>query len=203
MFCKGLAVVLSAPSGAGKTTVAKQLVSAMSPHLCLSVSYTTRPKRTNEVDEVDYHFVNAQQFEDMIQRDDFLEWAQIHDYLYGSSLHWVRNKLHKGHNVLLIVDVQGAEQLKKRLPNCLLVFMVPPSLKCLEQRLRERNTESLRCIEQRLQAAHYEVRFGLKHYDYVIINDQLESTKEDLQTIIRAQHLLRVDREELRLRLLS
>lgn len=203
MLCKGLAVVLSAPSGAGKTTLAQHLVSIMSPRLCLSVSYTTRSKRSNEQNGVDYHFVSHQQFDSMVQQDDFLEWAQVHDNLYGSSLRWTRDMLHKGHDVLFILDVQGGEQLRKRLPNCVLVFIVPPALQQLQQRLHQRKTESLHDIERRMHTARQEISFGLQHYDYVVVNDQLESAGRDLEAIIRTRRLLQLDREKLRQQLLS
>ncbi|MEM7589469.1 MAG: guanylate kinase [Myxococcota bacterium] len=203
MLCKGLAIVLSAPSGAGKTTLAKRLVSVMSPRLCLSVSYTTRPKRSNEQHAVDYHFISRQQFEGMVRKNDFLEWAHVHGHLYGSSLDWTRDMLHKGRDVLFVLDVQGGEQLRKRLPNCVLVFIVPPSLQHLEQRLRQRKTESASCIEQRMQTAQREISFGLQHYDYVVVNDQLETAQEDLQAIVRVHRLLQVDRQDLQRRFLS
>ncbi|MEM7403310.1 MAG: guanylate kinase [Myxococcota bacterium] len=203
MLCKGLAIVLSAPSGAGKTTLARHLVATMSPRLCFSVSYTTRPRRVNEQDGVDYHFVNRQQFEQMVQQDDFLEWVQVYDHLYGSGLRWTRDMLHKGHDVLFVLDVQGGEQLKKRLPNCVLIFVVPPSLQHLQQRLYQRNTESLCCIEKRLQTARQEIDFGLQHYDYVVMNDQLTCAQQDLQAIVRVSRLLQIDRRELARQLLS
>lgn len=195
-------VVLSAPSGTGKTTLAHLLVDSIS-NLHLSVSYTTRPARGNERDGVDYHFITDDQFDDMIKENAFIEWATVHGNRYGSGLEWTLNELAEGRDVIFDIDVQGGLQIKQRIPNTMLVFILPPSLDELEQRLRNRGTDNEETIAKRMQAARDEIRMGLASYDFVINNEILDRAIFDLTAIVRTHRLMGFDREKIRKRLLG
>jgi guanylate kinase len=195
-------VVLSAPSGTGKTTLAHLLVDSM-PNLQISVSHTTRPIRGNERNDVDYHFISSQTFDEMIARNAFIEWARVHDHKYGSSAEWTEAALAEGRDVLFDIDVQGGLQIKKRIPHAVLIFILPPSMEELEQRLRNRGTDSEELIQKRMKAARDEVREGLKSYDYVINNEKLDRALFDLTAIVRTHRLHGFDREKIRKRLLD
>ena len=195
-------LVLSAPSGAGKTTLANRLVQS-DPNEYFSVSTTTRPKRKGECDGVDYHFVDEQTFQRMARQNAFVEWAKVHGHCYGSNLYWVQKQQRAGRDILFILDVQGAMQIRQRLPNALLVFIVPPSLAELQTRLQQRGTDTPQGIAERLHNALQEIQTGLQHYDHVIINEKLEQAVEDLRAIVRAHRLRQLDRRELGKRLLG
>jgi guanylate kinase len=195
-------VVLSAPSGTGKTTLAHLLVDSMS-NLQISVSYTTRHMRGHERNNEDYHFVEDAEFDAMIQRNAFLEWAIVHGHHYGSSVEWTQNKLDEHKDVLFDIDVQGGLQIKKRFPKAVLIFILPPSMEELESRLRGRGTEPEEKIQQRLQDARDEIRIGLDKYDYVINNEKLDRALFDLTAIVRTHRLLGFDREKIRMKLLG
>ncbi len=202
MARKGIPIVLSAPSGTGKTTLAHLLVNSMDK-LLLSVSYTTRPIRGAEQDRVNYHFIDEAAFKEMIEKNEFLEWAQVHDNYYGSGLFWTKNNIMNGLNVLFDIDVQGGLQIKNNYPEAVTIFITPPSFEELEKRLVRRGTESHDNIQKRLEAARGEIMIGLDKYDYVINNEKLDRALFDLTSIIRAHHIMRIDREKIKNRLFS
>jgi guanylate kinase len=195
-------VVLSAPSGTGKTTLAHLLVDSM-PNLQISVSHTTRPIRGNERDGIDYHFVSDAEFDKMIEDNAFIEWAPVHGFRYGSSWIGAETALKEERDVLFDIDVQGGIQIKKRFPRALLVFILPPSMEVLEERLVRRGTDSAELIARRMNAARHEVVVGLEHYDYVINNEKLDRALFDLTAIIRTHRLMGFDRDKIRQRLLG
>lgn len=202
MTRRGFPVVLSAASGTGKTTLAHMLLDG-DRALKLSVSYTTRQPRRGEKDGGDYHFVNEESFRSMIDRGAFLEWAEVHGNLYGSSAEWTERMLEQGHDVVFDIDVQGGRQVKERFPEACLIFLVPPSMEVLEARLRQRGTDEEEVIARRLSAAREEIRAGLESYDYVITNDRLDRALFDLTAILRVERLRRLDREKIRADLLG
>jgi len=192
----GLLVVVSSPSGAGKTTLAHKLLDEFKPHLMFSVSYTTRPPRVGEREGVDYHFVDAATFQAMIDRGELAEWAEVHGHRYGTPAWAVREALDRGRNVLFDIDWQGGRQLAQKFPeHTVLVFVLPPSMAELERRLRRRATDSPQTIDQRLRTARAELR----HYDeykYLVVNDDLNRAYDELRAIYLAEHCLRGRREE-------
>lgn len=188
---RGRIVVLSAPSGGGKTTLA-QAVIAQTPGLVRSVTYTTRPKRPAEEDGRDYHFISQAVFEQKRRRGEFLECATVHGHLYGTSRLDVNTLCAQGLDVLLVLDYQGAASLRQQRLDALSIFILPPSLKALEQRLRQRNSETEATLQRRLAIAPTEMA-QYRHYDYVIINDDRESAVQQLQAIILADRC-RVER---------
>lgn len=202
MARQGIPIVLSAPSGTGKTTLAHLLVNSMDK-LLLSVSYTTRPIRGAEQDGVNYHFISAERFKEMIAKHELLEWAEVHDNYYGSGLEWTKNNLENGRNVIFDIDVQGGLQIKKNYPGAVTIFITPPSFEELEKRLVRRGTESHESIQKRLESARGEIMVGLDNYDYVINNEKLDRALFDLTSIIRAHHIMRIDREKIKHRLFS
>lgn len=201
MARQGFPIVLSAPSGTGKTTLAHLLVNSRDK-LILSVSHTTRAIRGSEIDGVNYHFIERPQFEKMIAANEFIEWAEVHGNLYGSSAKWTQDCLDNSRDVLFDIDVQGGLQIKKHYPEAVTIFITPPSFEELEKRLLKRGTETHEKIKKRLEAAHNEILVGLGHYDYVINNENLDRALFDLTSIIRAHHIMRIDREKIRARLL-
>lgn len=202
MARQGIPIVLSAPSGTGKTTLAHLLVNSMDK-LLLSVSYTTRNIRGSEQDGVNYHFISEERFLDMVSNNEFLEWAKVHDNYYGSGLLWTKNNMVNGLNVLFDIDVQGGLQIKKNYPDAVTIFITPPSFEELEKRLLRRGTESHDNIKKRLENARGEIMVGLSEYDYVINNEKLDRALFDLTSIIRAHHIMRIDREKIKNRLFS
>jgi guanylate kinase len=202
MSRRGFPIVLSAASGTGKTTLSHLLLEA-DRDLQLSISFTTRAPRGEERDAVDYHFVDEKTFRAMIDRAAFIEWAEVHGNLYGSSREWTEQTLAAGKDVLFDIDVQGGQQLKRIFPEACLVFVLPPSMEELEQRLRRRGTDSDAVIEKRLAAARMEIDRGLGGYDFVITNQQLDRALFDLTSIVRAQRLRGLDRQRLREKLLA
>lgn len=202
MARQGIPIVLSAPSGTGKTTLAHLLVNSMDK-LLLSVSYTTRNIRGSEQDGVNYHFISEERFLDMVANNEFLEWAKVHDNYYGSGLLWTKNNMVNGLNVLFDIDVQGGLQIKKNYPDAVTIFITPPSFEELEKRLLRRGTESHDNIKKRLENARGEIMVGLSEYDYVINNEKLDRALFDLTSIIRAHHIMRIDREKIKNRLFS
>jgi guanylate kinase len=174
--------VIAAPSGAGKTTLVHATV-MNSPDLRFSISYTTRPQRSNEVDGRDYHFIDMAEFEKLRAEDDLLESATVFDNLYGTSRRQVEEILSDGHNVLLEIDWQGARQVRESMPDCVTIFVMPPSLAELERRLRDRRTDSDEVIERRLRDAVSDM--GRWHeFDYVIINDDLDQAVATLEAVL-------------------
>lgn len=182
---RGIPFIVSGPSGAGKSTLAKLLVGFF-PDLTFSVSYTTREPRKGESDGRDYHFVDDRIFDEMARNGDFIEHAVVHGAKYGTSIKNIDPELERGMNVLLDIDVQGAEQARKTLDGGVYVFIVPPSLEVCKQRLVERGKISPQDIKNRLVVAAEEIR-KVETYDYIIINDELEDALERLRSVVTAE----------------
>ena len=178
-------LVVSAPSGAGKTTLCREVRSVV-PDLAYSVSYTTRAPRPGEVNGTDFHFVSAAAFRDMIARGEFAEWAEVHGHLYGTAARALEEALAAGRDILLDIDTQGASQLRGRYREAVLVFVVAPSMKDLEQRLKERKSDAPKEIARRLARAREEIA-AWREYDYLIVNQDLKETVEQLAALIRAE----------------
>lgn len=194
-----LLLILSAPSGAGKTTLARQLL-AVESGARLSVSTTTRPPRGQETEGRDYHFVNEATFQGMVERGEFLEWALVHGYRYGTSRSVVHAALAEAGSLTIFdIDVQGGSAIKGQFPEAVSVFILPPSLAELEQRLRGRKTEAEEVIQLRLAAARSEILRGIAEYDFLIVNRLLQDACDDLRAIVRAARCrASLTREELR-----
>ncbi len=195
-------IVVSAASGTGKTALSHLLLEA-DKELQLSISFTTRAARGEEQDGVDYHFIDEPAFRGMIAREAFIEWAEVHGNLYGSSREWTEQTIAAGKDVLFDIDVQGGQQLKRIFPEAALVFVLPPSLEELEQRLRRRGTDADVVIQKRLEAARQEIARGLESYDFVITNQHLDRALFDLTAIVRAQRPRGLDRMRMREKLLG
>jgi guanylate kinase len=183
----GQLFIVSAPSGAGKTSLVQALLRA-EPKIRLSVSYTTRAPRPGEQDGRDYHFVTRSTFERMLERAEFLESALVHGNYYGTSERWVLERLDSGANVVLEIDWQGAAQVRRRLCDAIGIFILPPSMQVLESRLRLRGQDTADVVARRLQAAREEIAH-VGEFDYVIINDDFERAVDDLHSVIRAARL--------------
>jgi guanylate kinase len=181
---KGNLIILSGPSGVGKTTLRQALQKKM-PGLRFSVSWTTRLKRIGEKAGRDYHFVSPEQFEEQIRGGGFLEWARVHDASYGTPILPIRQWLERGADVLLDIDTQGARQVKRQMPRALAVFILPPSPQALAHRLRQRQTESLAKLRLRMKNAEKELK-QIRFFDYAVINRDLAEAVEALETIIKA-----------------
>ena len=178
--------IVSAPSGSGKTTLLQRLLPSFSD-LRFSISHTTRQPRTGETDGVDYFFVDRPEFLSMVDRGAFLEWAEYYGQLYGTSHHFVEQQLSDGCDVILDIDVQGARQVKSRIPEAIAVFILPPSFSELERRLRSRRLESDEAIHRRLEIAKGEIPY-YRDYDYIVINEVLENSIQLLESIVRSGH---------------
>ena len=183
----GLLFIVAAPSGAGKTTLLDALLGRQ-PDIQLSISHTTRVPRPGERDGEHYHFVSRAEFEVMLERGEFLESALVHGNYYGTSEHWVLERLAQGANVILEIDWQGAAQVRRRFKDSIGIFILPPSLSALEARLRSRAKDAPEVISARLQAAREELSH-VGEFDYVIINDQFDRAVDDLRAVIRAAQL--------------
>jgi len=181
--------IISAPSGSGKSTLVERLLAAM-PSLMFSVSYTTRPPRGQEKDGENYHFVAVEEFEAMIARDEFLEWAQVFGNYYGTHRGILEAARAGGCDLVLDIDVQGARQLRDRIPEAVTIFILPPSRKVLEDRLRSRGEDREEVIERRLREAAVEIR-RYKDYDYVLINRELAESDAILRGIVCAERIRR------------
>ena len=184
---RGLLFVLSSPSGAGKSTIAKMLL-ARDKDISLSVSATTRPIREGEVDGRDYHFVTDPEFDRMVESGSFLEWAHVFGRRYGTLISEVSQSIQDGCDVLLDIDWQGTQQLKQVDPDIVRVFILPPSMAELERRLRSRGTDSAEVVEGRMARASIEISHWAE-YDYVLINDDAERCRKAVYTILRAERL--------------
>ena len=178
-------VVLSAPSGAGKTTIAKALVEGRDD-VVFSVSTTTRPARDHEVDGVDYHFLSEPKFRAMIEADEFVEWAEVHGHLYGTSRKTLRKALDDGLFLILDIDVQGAMQMRKHVQDAVLVFVLPPSADALVERLTERGTEGEDTVSRRIKNARDELDQA-SQFDYVVVNENLEQAIDEVRGIVLAE----------------
>lgn len=187
MSNRGTLYTVSAPSGAGKTSLVAALVKS-NPEVCVSISHTTRPMRPGEQDGVNYHFVDHAAFEQMLEQGAFLEHARVFSNFYGTSQQWVTTTLEQGMDVILEIDWQGASQVRRLLPDTVSLFILPPSLACLRQRLTGRGQDDESVIEARMQEAISEI----SHYveaDYLIINDDFTIALAQFQSIITSQHL--------------
>ena len=181
--------IVSAPSGAGKTSLVSALLKS-NRHIALSVSYTTRAPRPGEIDGKDYHFVSREQFLAMAQKGDFLESAEVYGNLYGTSQSWIEKELVSGRDILLEIDWQGAEQVRRLMPHVISIFILPPSLSALETRLQGRGQDSAEVIARRMQAARDDISH-VAEFDYVIINDKLDEALQQLNAVVIASGLHR------------
>ena len=179
---KGALFVVTGPSGTGKTTLVKHALSQI-PAIDFSVSATTRPIRHTETDGVDYHFLSKQQFQQKIQSGDFLEWAEVYGNFYGTLKKPVEDALQSGKSILLDIDIQGARQVKQNAPQCTSIFILPPDLETLEQRLRSRKTDSEEIIQKRMRESKEQLR-GCGEFDFLVINDVLEGAHDCFQGIL-------------------
>jgi len=182
---RGLLFVVSAPSGTGKTTIVERLVTVL-PDLALSRSYTSRRARGGETDGVDYNFITRSRFEQMIAADAFLEWADVFGNLYGTCAQDAGTELDSGRDLVLVIDVQGARQVRMRCPDTVGIFVLPPSFAVLERRLRGRSKDSEEAMQRRLATARAEVA-AFVEYDYVVVNDELEACVDRLRAIVIAE----------------
>ena len=185
----GSVFVISAPSGAGKTTLIKKLRASVRG-LAFSVSYTTRPPRAGEKDGREYFFVSPQEFKQRRAEGEFVEWARVHSHYYGTSWHKLREAQEAGEDVLLDIDVQGHRKLRRRIPGTVSVFVLPPSFADLEERLQRRHKDSPAVIAVRLAMSRRELAHW-KEYDYVIVNDRLSTAARALRNIVLASRLRR------------
>lgn len=189
---KGTLFVVSAPSGAGKTSLLKAMMTNASG-ITLSVSHTTRTPRPGEENGVHYHFVDVPAFMRMVENAEFLEHAKVFDNYYGTSEAGVRDQLNSGTDVVLEIDWQGAQQVRKRFPDAVTVFIVPPSVEALRERLSSRQQDSDEVIERRMRDALDEMSHH-QEYDYIVVNDVFETALADIEAIIRS-HALLADRQ--------
>lgn len=181
---KGIAFIVSAPAGTGKTTLVERLVEEF-PCVMASISYTTREPRGGEIEGLHYHFISDAEFQEKIAMGDFLEHVRLYGYSYGTSKEWVEARLNEGKHVVMVIDTQGAQLLKKIFP-AVSIFVQPPSLAELERRLHGRATEPPAKIQERIQIAKQELD-AVKNYDYQIINDDLEVAYQVLRSIFIAE----------------
>lgn len=175
-------VVLAATSGTGKTTIARRLVES-SDRYVFSISATTRPPRRGERDGIDYHFLDSDEFERRIEAGDFVEWARVHDRLYGTPLSQIESEANRGRHVVLDIDVQGARQIKNAIPDAVLIFVLPPSIDIMMVRLKRRGTEAPENIARRLISALDELQ-AVPEFDYVVVNDDLDECLEEIRGIV-------------------
>jgi guanylate kinase len=186
---KPVVYIISAPSGSGKSTLTNELLKLV-PNLDFSISYTTRAVRGSEQDGKHYHFVKSDVFQRMVQEDEFLEHATVHGNSYGTAQRCLRDAERNGHDLLLDIDVQGAAQIKAKLPDAVSIFVLPPDRKTLEWRLRNRSEDPEDVIQRRLMTASREIEEYDK-YDYVLINDKLEESCESLRAIVLWERIRR------------
>ncbi len=180
---KGSLFIISAASGTGKTTLV-QAIAGISPTLLVSVSHTTRARRSDEGDGVAYHFVNEEIFNDMVSKNLFLEHATVFDHHYGTSHKWVEEQLEIGNDVILEIDWQGAQQVKSKIPDVVSIFLLPPSYQALEQRLFSRGEDDEDTIRDRMQEAKKEISH-YKEFGYIVVNDEFDRAFGDLVAIVR------------------
>ena len=178
-------VVLAAPSGAGKTSIARALVED-SEDVVFSVSATTRPARDHEVDGVDYHFLSETDFRAMIEADEFVEWAEVHGHLYGTSRRALQAALDDERFLILDIDVQGAMRMRERVPDVVLVFVLPPSADALVERLTERGSEGQDTVARRIENARGELEQAAQ-FDYIVVNENLEQAIDEVRSIVSAE----------------
>jgi guanylate kinase len=191
---RGNIIVISAPSGAGKTTLVRRLMDSLTG-LKFSVSTTTRPRRRGEKNGRDYVFVSRQQFKRMIAASQFVEWADVFGHFYGTSWKQLRAAQEAGYDVILDIDVQGHRQVRMQLPEAVSVFILPPSFRELERRLRQRHSDSSEAIARRLSEARKEIRHW-PEYDYLVVNDRLAKATRALRAVVEAARLRRKARQQ-------
>ena len=189
---KPVVYIISAPSGSGKSTLVGKLLKQIGD-LDFSISYTTRAPRGREQNGKQYYFVSHDEFEQMIRADEFLEHANVFGNYYGTARRFLREAEQRGHDLLLDIDVQGAKQIKQRLPNAISIFVLPPDRNTLERRLRERGEDAEDVIQRRLVTASREIE-NYDKYDYILVNDRLEESMESLQAIVLSERLRRAGR---------
>jgi len=197
----GTLYIVSAPSGAGKTSLVKALVDAQ-PQVRVSVSHTTRAMRPGEVDGVNYHFVSRDEFLARLERNEFLEHAEVFGNLYGTSQRWLEQTLAEGYDLILEIDWQGAQQVRRLMPQAQSIFILPPTQEALRQRLNNRGQDSDEIIEKRMREAVSEMSHYVE-YDYLVINDDFAHALIDLQSIFRANQLKQQAQQQRHARLLS
>jgi len=197
----GIPIVISAPSGTGKTSLCLRLLQTLS-RVSRSISYTTRAARDGEVDGRDYHFIDDGTFDRMVAGEEFIEWARVFEHRYGTGLTATRAQLEQGVDVLLDIDVQGGAQIRSKLPDAVLIFLLPPSMDELRRRLVNRAKDSPEVIEGRLAKAQAEVR-AAADYEYLVVNDDFDQAALELRGIIRAHRLRKNRPDELVQRLLN
>jgi guanylate kinase len=185
MAASGKLFLVSAPSGAGKTTIVRKILDRFDT-LTYSISHTTRPPRSGEVDGVDYFFISEQAFKQMIEASHWLEWANVHGNYYGTSKQVVENSLNNGSHILLDIDVQGAKQIMASGLKPVSIFIMPPSFEALENRLRSRGTDSSEVIEKRLKNAQMEIKYK-DMYDHILINDDLDTAVIEMVDLLKRQ----------------
>jgi guanylate kinase len=189
---KPLVYIISAPSGSGKSTLVGKLLKIV-PELDFSISYTTRCPRGSEQNGKQYYFVSRDEFNKMVRKDEFLEYAEFDGNCYGTARRFLREAEEKARDLLLDIDVQGAEQIKRKLPDAVSIFILPPDRKTLEERLRKRGEDQSDVIQRRLDAAKREIE-NYHKYNYILINDKLEESVANLQRIVRSERLQRFGR---------
>lgn len=185
---KGLLVVISAPSGCGKDTIINEIVKEMGNEASISVSMTTRDMRPGEAEGVNYYYVSREQFEENIRNGEMLEYTTYGSNYYGTPVGPVKEKLKNGKVVFLIIEVEGGENVRKIFPDCVKIFVIPPSMYELEKRLRGRGSDKEEVIKERMEIAKTELQRATE-YDYIVENDVLEEAISDIKTIIRAEQL--------------
>ncbi|GLU28863.1 guanylate kinase [Brucella pseudogrignonensis] len=188
---RGLMVVISSPSGAGKSTIARQLLGDPDMKLSLSISVTTRERRPSEIDGVHYHFITKREFERLRDNDELIEWAEVHGNFYGTLRQTAEEALADGQDMLFDIDWQGAEQLQAKMPaDVVSIFILPPTMRELQNRLNRRAEDTADVIETRLQNARFEIQKWVK-YDYIVINEDLQRSYAGIKGIIVAERLRR------------
>jgi len=183
---EGLVIVISGPSGAGKGTICKEIVKRKKD-LIISVSATTRSPRKNEIEGKNYYFYTEETFKEKIEKNDFLEYAKVYGNYYGTPKSKVIEEIKKGKNVILEIDIQGALQIKESYPKGIFIFVMPPSMEELKNRITSRGTDSKEVILKRMECAYHELNYAFK-YDYVIINDDLEEAVKVVDSILIAEN---------------
>jgi guanylate kinase len=186
---KPVVYIISAPSGSGKSTLVNEILKSVTD-LEFSISYTTRPPRGSEVDGRQYYFISRPEFEQMIREDKFLEHAEVFGNYYGTARRFLEDAEQNGRDLLLDIDVQGAEQIQRKLPDATSIFILPPNRKTLEERLRKRSEDREDVIQRRLLTATREIE-NYQRYNYILVNDQLDESINSLRSIVRGERLLR------------
>jgi guanylate kinase len=191
---KGNLIIISSPSGGGKGTLIKEVLKIV-PNIGYSISFTTREMRVGEENGRDYFFVSPAEFQSMIKQGEFLEYAEVHGNFYGTSINQVKSKIDSGQDVVLEIDVQGAESVRRLMTEAVSIFILPPSFEVLRNRLKARATEKLKDLDLRLRNSFGEVR-RVSEFEYVVVNDNVSEATANLQTIVLAERLKRARQKE-------